>query len=164
MWFGTVTSSVLDTTTSTPVESFPQRIAATDLTVTAQCGYFQAASEDGRVHLDLRWTGGYPAEPAAQMKPRMFELPAERWKATVSVGRNLIPTCTDISDEFSPKAAVDFTVPVVGGHVDLVELPDLIEGPAEAILSDIVIERPDGTLESIGSLRILNDRFALFPG
>ena len=144
--------------------AFPEEISANQLSVAIECGYFQVASEDGSLHLELRWTGGYPAEPAAQMTERAFELPAARWKVTLSAGRNLVPTCSDVVDPSAPQRQVDYEIPVVGGRVVLVELPDKIEGPATAELTELVIQLPDGTTKSIGSLTISTNRLGFFPG
>ncbi len=113
----------------------------------------QTTSADGTLHFALSWTGGFPAEPAVQMTEREFELPAARWGVTLSAGSNLVPTCSDVIDPSAPTLRVNFDTPVVGGHVVLVELPDEIQGPAVAEMTDLVIERPDGTTESIGRSR-----------
>ena len=144
--------------------AFPDEISTNQVSIAIEFGYFQVASEDGTLHLQLRWTGGYPAEPASQMTERDFELPAERWKVTLRAGRNLVPTCSDIVDPSAPQRQVDHEIPVVGGRVVLVELPDKIEGPATAELTELVIQLPDGTIESIGSLTISTNRLGFFPG
>lgn len=144
--------------------SFPEGASAEQLTVVSECGYFQIASADGSLRLQLRWAIDFPPDFERIAAQPVIELPDDRWSARLQAGTNLIPTCSDVIDPSDPQPEVHHDVPVVSGNVVLTEIPRRLEDRATAELTDLEFRDPDGLIRSFGDVTISTDRFGFFSG
>ncbi len=99
--------------------------------------------------------------------PRQVELPHPDWEVNLIEGTDLFANwCDDVVEPDEPTPIRHWTLPVVGGHLELLgEPPEDFSGDSLGVrATDLMVELPDGDVVPLGSIEITNPLWGFFAG
>lgn len=142
-------------------EALIELFGASQLTRSWGCGFgFTMSSKDQRIVVEM-----YPTEMAPLPGP--VTLPDPNWTAQILIGKHLTANhCDDVVEGWEPEPTIVAIWPITSGTLDF-DLPDDVvcglSGAVEAVLSDAVVETPDGEM-AVATIEPVNESFGCFAG